>query len=81
MGEKIKLIIAALVASEDAMSLAEYVEATTLSIVEVAEGLDLLVGLRIFEADASYHNSDIGEMVYMFADNANAQAIYESFAG
>ena len=81
MGEKIKVIIAALVASENAMSLIEFMEATKLALEEVIQGLDLLIALRIFVLDYSLHNSEIGEVVYMFADNANAQSVYSSFAG
>ncbi len=66
MGEKIKVIIAALVASENAMSLIEFMEATKLALEEVIQGLDLLIALRIFVLDYSLHNSEIGEVVYMF---------------
>lgn len=60
------------------MSFPEFVQTTGLSNTAVTQCLDLLVAFRIFQYDNSYHNHEIGEIVYMFADNDNAQKVYES---
>jgi DNA-binding IclR family transcriptional regulator len=79
MGEDAKMILIELSKSENALSLREILWTTGLSTEQATKALDSLVAFRILQAEPSRHASEIGEMVYMFADNANAQEVYKAF--
>ncbi len=78
-GEDVKQVIAVLVRSENALCLADFVEATKLPVSTVAASLDFLVMVHIFQADNSFRRSEVGEMVYMFASNDQAQDVFNAF--
>jgi hypothetical protein len=76
MRDDLHTLIAILAHSEDAMNLAEFQRQCELSTERIAHALDMLVQVHIFQSDVSYHASDIGEVVYMFADTPEAQQAY-----
>ncbi len=78
--DQVKLVIATLVRSENALCLGDFVEATKLPVETIAIALDFLTTIRIFQADNSFHRSEVGEIVYMFASNDQAQDVFNAFA-
>jgi hypothetical protein len=81
MRDNIHTLINILAHSEEAMNLAQFQRQSEIDTKELTEALDMLVQIRIFQSDVSYHASDIGEVVYMFADNAEAQRAYKIAIG
>jgi len=70
-------LLCSLMSEPDAASLQELAQRMETSPDQVGFLLDGLVGQEILEADASYHNSAIGEMVYGFSDKEHAQELFE----
>ncbi len=81
MRDAIHTLINILAHSEDAMNLAQFQRQSEIDTKELTEALDMLVQIRIFQSDVSYHASKIGEVVYMFADNEEAQRAYKIAIG
>jgi hypothetical protein len=61
------------------MSLIEFAQALSLPVERVALALDAVVAIRVFCEDNSFRNNEIGEIIYMFAANKQAQAIFDAF--
>lgn len=78
LSEDAELIVKTLALSENALSMINFVSLTTLPIERVASALDLLVEKCIFSTDHSYVDHESGTIVYMFADNDNAQNVFRS---
>ena len=81
MRDNIHTLINILAHSENAMNLAEFQRQSEIETQPLTEALDMLVQIRIFQSDVSYHASDIGEVVYMFSDTAEAQQAYKAAIG
>ncbi|MGH2478083.1 MAG: hypothetical protein ACRDHW_00290 [Ktedonobacteraceae bacterium] len=69
-------LLKALMGTPDAASLKELAERTDNSPDRVGFLLDGLVAQEILVASASYHDSDLGEMVYTFSEKEHVQQLY-----
>ena len=81
MRDHMHTLINILAVSENAMNLAQFQRQSEIDTKELTEALDMLVLVRIFQSDVSYHASEIGEVVYMFGETEEAQKAYRIARG
>lgn len=77
MTSKEYAVLYALMSGKNAEPINELARRAEANPADVGEVVDGLCAQGILEPFVSYHASDLGEIDYMFADTAQAQAVYQ----
>jgi len=80
MTDDMVAVLKILAQSENAMSLADFVQVTDIPTERVFNALGILVAIHVLNTDNSFHKNEIGEMVYMAGTTDEAQAIFEDLS-